>query len=280
MKKLGMNTQSGVSVMELVIVLAIAAILLTFAAAQFGRAGDNFHRQNIARELKVSLERARFDSVKRRANGFADMSKVTILSETSFSYTADFNQNGEIDEPGETRTVDFADRGDVRIAGNTLIFPITISFNQQGQITAVDGSGADMVPLFYICNGSCTPSTVTSLNSNLIYVSPTGTVAMMVGGTTVPTFNDPAVTDVDSDLFVNPLLAVWDSTGEVAATTPVPTPTPTSTPTPTPSPSPTTTPLPSSTATPTTRCAYGDKPSSTGCVCTAPMWVRNNGKCQ
>src|SRR5438128_1555056 len=127
MSESGTNSQSGASLMEVLIVVAIAAILVTFAITQFGRSNRNLDRQNIAREFKVSLERARFDSVKRRASSSADESTVTVLSPTSFSYTTDLNQNGQIDNPAETRTVDFASRGsDVTIAGTAFVYPITI----------------------------------------------------------------------------------------------------------------------------------------------------------
>ena len=272
MKKVVMSTQSGASVMELVIVLAIAAILLTFAVAQFGRSGKNFDRQNIAREIKVSLERARFDSVKRRPDSVADMSKVTILSATSFSYTMDLNQNGQIDG-AETRTVDFAGRSDVRIAGTDLVFPITIRFDPQGQITATNGASSEIIPFFYVCNGNCTSATANAANSNVIYISPTGTVAMMAGGQTVPTFGNPAVTAINSNTSINSLLAVWDDSSGAPTPTPTPSATPSPTPTPLPTPTPTSTPVP-------VTCVYGEKPSVTGCICRSPMRVRSNGKCQ
>src|SRR3954465_3341651 len=109
--------QMGASLLELLVVLAIASILTTVAASQLGRSDKNLQRQNIAREFKISLERARFDSVKRRPTSPAEESKVTVISATSFSYTGDLNQNGRLDNPGETITVDFGNRSDVRITG-------------------------------------------------------------------------------------------------------------------------------------------------------------------
>src|SRR5580765_5568202 len=120
------NSQSGASIIELLIVLAIIAILFTLAAAQFGRSGENFERQNITREFKISLERARFDSVKRHANVVAQESRVTITSATDFNYATDLNQNGDLNDPGEIRDVDFHNRGNVSIVGDSLVFPITI----------------------------------------------------------------------------------------------------------------------------------------------------------
>lgn len=291
------NRQQGASLIELLVVLAIASILFTVAASQFGNSNDVLTRQNIAREFKVSLERARFDAVKRRAGTLAEMSTVTVLSETSFSYTIDFNQNGVIDDPGETKVVNFGSRSNVTITGTNFVFPITIKFDRRGHTTVVNGDipATTISPMFYFCNGSCTVATATSQNANIIYVSPTGTVSMMRGGQTVPTFDDPSVTAIDGSLAVNPKLAVWmpgspsgSPTGSptptpAATATPsfTPTATPTSTPTATPtgSPAASASPTPTPTATPVS-CTYGQKPSHTGCVCVSPMWVRQNGKCQ
>lgn len=263
--------------MELLVVLAIAVILLTFSVAQFGGADNIFKRQNIARELKVSLERARFDSVKRRPSSVADQSKIVILSSTSYSYTTDFNQNGQIDEPGETRVRDFSGGSGVNFASNGLYFPITIRFDARGHITATNGAAYDVVPLFYVCNGECTASTATAANSNIIYVSPTGTVAMLSGSETVPTFANPAVTAINRNTSVNPLLAVWDDSSTGPTLTPTPTPAPTPTPTPIPTPTLSASPTPTPVA-PT--CSYGERPATTGCICRSPMWVRRSGRCQ
>ena len=268
-----MKNQSGASLLELLVVLVIAGILVTFAVAQFGRSRDNIGRQNIAREFKVSLERARFDSVKRRASSVGEMSTVKLLSATSFSYTTDLNQNGRIENPVETRTVDFGNRSDVQVTGTGFIYPVTISFDQRGQITAKNSADADINPLFYFCNGPCTVSTANAANSNIIYVSPTGTVAMLKGGEAVPTFGNPAVTSVASNTSVNPLLAVW--TAASSTPTPSPSPTPSASPTPTPSPTPSVTPTPIPIA-----CQAGENPSITGCICQSPMWVRSNGRCR
>ena len=151
MKGIETHSQKGASVIELLIVFVVIAVLFTMAAAQFGRTGENFERQNIAREFKISLERARFDSVKRRAATWATESRVDITSPTAFSYATDLNQNGILDDPGEVRVVDFQNRSNVTIQGNGLVFPITVRFDQRGQITVKDGANADVNPLFYFC---------------------------------------------------------------------------------------------------------------------------------
>ena len=111
------TAQSGKSLIEMLIVLAVMAILVTFAIARLGRAPDNFRRQNITREFKVNLERARFDSVKRRPESYSNMAKVIVNGATSFSVALDLNQNGTI-ETTEIRLINFSRLGDVRIVGN------------------------------------------------------------------------------------------------------------------------------------------------------------------
>ena len=278
--------QSGASLIELLVVLTIAGILFTVAASQFGGSNDNLRRQNIAREFKVSLERARFDSVKRRATDAADMSTVTVLSATSFSYSIDFNQNGKLDD-GETRVVEFANRTNVKITGTNFVFPITIKFDRRGHTTVLNGDvpATAISSMFYFCNGECTVETANAQNANIIYVSPTGTVAMMAGDQTLPNFEDPSVSNVNSNQAVNPKLAVWIP----GSPTPTPDPTPTATATATATGTATATatatatgtgsgtPIP--TPTPAT-CTYGQRPRQTGCICVSPMWERANGKCQ
>ena len=257
------------SLVETLIVLVIVVIVVTFAVSSFSRSGRNLDRQNIAREFKVSLERARFDSVKRRANVCADMSRVTINNATSFSVTTDLNQNGTL-QTAETQDRSFANQGDVTMVGNGVTFPVTIRFDERGHAVLSDcvSTPPPNVPLLYFCNGSCTPTTANSQNSNVVFVSPTGTVAMLTGGETMPTFANPNVSNVNSSVQVNPMLAVW------APTTPTPTPTPSPTPS-TPTPTPTPTPF---------YCPGGSGPwqipAETGCTCVTPMWVRSNGQCK
>src|SRR5580765_2800410 len=127
MQKVGMSSQKGASLMELLVVLAIVAIVVTFAVAQFGHSREQIQRQSIAKEFKVALERSRFDSVKRRPENCSDMSRVEITSATSFRYLTDLNQDGTLDATNEYRVVDFGNRSNVNIVGSPApVFPITI----------------------------------------------------------------------------------------------------------------------------------------------------------
>lgn len=183
--------------LELLIVVVIIGIVSVLAMTQFGRTETRLQRQNIARELKVYLERARFDSVKRRATNPPDMARVIITSATAFNVTTDMNLNGTIDS-ADTRFMSLNGRTDARITGNNLIFPIVIRFDHRGQATAIDnnGNGANIDPTFTICDANCTLATANANNSTVITVTPSGTVAMMNGGSSLPNINAPNVTTI------------------------------------------------------------------------------------
>src|SRR5436190_19131342 len=83
-----LNDQSGVSLAETLIVVAIISIVASLAYFKMGTANVQFKRQNVARELKVAFERARFDSVKRHAAPGAASVTVTPTSYTLHTYNA------------------------------------------------------------------------------------------------------------------------------------------------------------------------------------------------
>jgi hypothetical protein len=278
--------------------LAIIAILVTFAVARFGTASENFGRRNIAREFKVSLERARFDSVKRHATVCSDMSGVTVNT-TSFDLMTDMNQNGSL-ESTELRTVDIGARSDVTIVPNGVTLPFTIRFDARGRAYINDCSATSSptaeVPLLYFCSGACTATTADAENSNVIFVSPAGTVAMLEGGSGMPTFDDPTVSTQLPDTWIDRKLLVTDPS--LPGPSPSPTSSPVGTPstTPTASPSPSGSPSGSPTASPTASPSPSQSPTATptpaacptvapwgvppACTCIKPQKVRGNGECK
>ena len=272
MRKAKYSSEAGASVLELLIVLIIVGIVVTIAVTQLGSSTDNLDRQNVTREFKIALERARFDSVKRRPDACVEMSRVVVNDPSSFTLISVQNQNGILELGVESRGIDFETRGNVRIVGEDLEFPITIRFDRRGNASSGDCSAPTAVVLeTTFCNLPCTASTANPDNANVVFVSPTGTTAVLPGGSTMPVFDDPAVTPVPASEQVNPRVAVWDP--------PEPGSTPSPEPTPTPSPSPSIEPPPPPPPSPVT-CQRGDRPASTGCTCVAPMWVRSNGRCR
>lgn len=288
------GSQSGKSLIEILVVVVVSAVLVTFAIAQFGKTDRFFQRENLTREFKVNLERARFDSVKRRASGaVGNLSRVIITSATTFTVFTDLNQNGTL-EAGESRTVNFGAQSGVKFVGD-LIYPITMSFDRRGHVVATNGVPQTIVPNFTVCDKDCTADNINSTNANIISISPSGTVAMLKGGEAIPAFESPTVAATAAAELMNPWLRTSsENANSTAEPTPVSTPLPTSTATPqstaTPTPTPTSTaatptptaatPTPTATPTPSQpACLNGDRPSPTGCRCYAPMTVQGN-KCR
>ena len=158
---------------ELFIVLVIIAIVTTFALLTFGSSKVDLHRQAVTREFKIYLERARFDSVKRRADD-PNRANVVLNNATSFTVQLDYNEDGTL-LPNETRTVDFTERSHTQIlVTDTLNYPITISFDRRGHATTVDGLGNAINPVFTICS-HCDEA---SPDNSVISLSTTGTVSV------------------------------------------------------------------------------------------------------
>jgi len=195
--------QSGVTLTELLIVIVIIAIVSTFALMNRGSANAQFQRQNIARELKVALEQARFDSVKRRTGCTANQAKVVVNS-TSFVLWTDTDVDG-IPEASESVTNAFSGQNIVVAdsAGATLTSANTIYFNQRGE--TVDLNGASIAPTFLVCNGGSCPNPLTNDRVSRIYVSPTGTVNML-GAAAPPTLGSSGGTAAATDVINNNLV--------------------------------------------------------------------------
>lgn len=291
MKKAGSRTERGMSLIEVIVVVLIISILVVFAVAQFGEASTVFETQNVARELKVNIERARFDSVKRRPELVTDMSRIVLLSSTSFSVSIDLDQDGVL-ENTETRTIDYSGRSNVRIVGQALTFPVTMVFDRRGHVTTTDGIGTEISPLFIICDGCTSFLDADNPTSYFIRISPTGTVSMYDNGQMPASVQNPTVTSVNSNTSIEPLVSTApgaiDLTGVTGFPVPPP-PSPSPSPTASPSPVPTVTPTPTSTPIPTptpsqtpppVACARNERPATTGCVCMPPMSVNGSGRCR
>ena len=204
--------QSGFSIIEVMIVLAVLAILTTIAILNFGSSKTDLQRQRIAREFKVYLERARFDSVKRRAVDVNNMSRITLNSPSSFTAAIDLNENGVLDA-NEIRQINFDERSGTQITvTDTLNYPITIRFNQRGHIIAKDNLGDNVNPVFTICSHNCSGSTPNNEHSTVISVSTTGTVAVLKNGQTPSALPTPSVTNTSPQLNCYVLLTNSNST--------------------------------------------------------------------
>ncbi len=266
------NRQRGFSLIEMMIVILIISILVVFAVAQFGEASTIFETQNVARELKVNLERARFDSVKRRPETVADMASVVINDTTSISVSLDRNQDGAL-QSSETKVIDFSGRNDVKIVGDGVTYPVTIVFDRRGQVTTTNGLGIQISPLFIVCDECTSFADADNPTSYYIKLSPTGTVSMYDNGQSPPSVVDPTVTSINSNTSIEPMVSTAPGALDLTGITGMPTPLPETSPSATPTPTPSVTPTPLS-------CALNERPAVTGCVCISPLSVRADGRCR
>ena len=183
--------QKGVTLVELMVVILLIVILSTIAIMNMSSSKIQFERQTVARELKVAFERARFDSVKRRA--ISSQQANVVVTENSFTLKTDINQNSTI-ETSEDRVNSSWNPGiSIRNTSGAaaLSSAVTVAFNKRGESNPTGGSA------FLVCNGDCTTPNVS--NSNLVVVTATGTVNILSGGATVPTFSIPSVTTVNTN---------------------------------------------------------------------------------
>jgi prepilin-type N-terminal cleavage/methylation domain-containing protein len=170
--------QKGVTLVELMVVILLIVILSTIAIMNMSSSKIQFERQTVARELKVAFERARFDSVKRRADGNTDSPMASVVvAGNSFTLKTDINQNGTI-ETSEDRVNSSWNPGiSIRNTSGAAALrkrnvALIIAANQ---IQRVEQH-------FLVCNGDCT--TPSASNSNLVVVTATGTVNILSGGAT------------------------------------------------------------------------------------------------
>lgn len=201
-----LTNQRGEGLIELIVVLMIGLVLTVIAVTNLGKSKSIQTRQNIAREIKVTLERARFDAIKRRATTSSEFASVSFTSATSYTVKLDWNQNGTIDS-GESRTVNINSLGQFNISGTNFTYPVTITFDRRGYVGTTNGSGTTISPTFYVCEGTCSASP-TATNATSIIVSATGTVSMSIGAAPTVTATAPTVSNINTNLDINPLVKI------------------------------------------------------------------------
>ena len=123
----------GIGMAELLIVMAIVAIVSTFALFQIQSSRSALRVQNSIRQLASYMEKARVDAVRRHGT-----TAVTFTDTRTYSVTMDFNNGGT----PSTRTFTFQD--DVQLASSELP---NVTFNWRGRTLT---SGASCVTTFSV----------------------------------------------------------------------------------------------------------------------------------
>ena len=220
MKIKNLYSQSGFSLIEVMIVVVLLGILSTIAILNLTSSKTDFQRQRIAREFKVYLERARFDSVKRRAqdtraDNTNDMANVTLESASSFTSLIDINGDGLLNTATEKRRVNFSNLSDTEISvlDTKLNYPITIRFNQRGQVIAKDKSDKVVNPVvFTICSKNCSGPKQNNQDLTVISVSTSGTVAVLPNDSNPSPLPTPSITSSPPQFNCSVTLANSNST--------------------------------------------------------------------
>ena len=169
----------GVSVVELLIVVAMVCVLVGFALMQVSGARQDLARENAAQQIAGYLEKARLDSIRRHPLTTAQMAQVSIIDANSYSVTIDANWDGVLDAP---RVIDMPAGSNLQF--NTP-FPRTIYFNWRGR--TVDAAGNPPTPHFVSLTHSYGTSTIDLTLDGQPSLSGTPVSSPVVNSTPPPT---------------------------------------------------------------------------------------------
>jgi type II secretory pathway pseudopilin PulG len=119
------RNEKGFSILQMLITLAIASVVSTFAVINLHNSRHSLRLQNSVRQLAGYLEKARLDSIRRHASPVN--SSLVFTSPTSYDVTMDF------DGSGTPTTRSFAFENGVEVFSNGLP---SVSFNWRGRTSA------------------------------------------------------------------------------------------------------------------------------------------------
>ena len=122
----------GFATVDFLIVAVIILIVVTYAWTAVTQAQRWQAREGAAQQFASFLERARSDSMRRRATDARQMAQVTVLNEKFYSVTIDENGDGALDVP---RVINLQDQ-QLKIGGP---YPRTFMFDWSGK--SVDNTG-------------------------------------------------------------------------------------------------------------------------------------------
>ncbi len=125
------STSQGFSVLELLIVVVMILIVISYIVTQTIQAQKPLLRTDAAQQFANYLERARNDSMRRHASDVAQMAQVTILNDRFYTVTMDSDGDGVLDAP---LVVGLAERH-LKVGGP---FPRNFMFDWQGRVVDSD----------------------------------------------------------------------------------------------------------------------------------------------
>src|SRR6476660_8758590 len=116
---------AGFATVDFLIVAVIILIVVSYAWTAITQSQRTHTREGAAQQFASFLERARSDSMRRRATDARQMAQINVLNEQFYSVTMDDNGDGALDVP---RVVNLQDQ-QLTISGP---YPRTFMFDRFG----------------------------------------------------------------------------------------------------------------------------------------------------
>ena len=123
------NAEGGYSVLELLVVVVVIAVVAGMAATGVASARNRMKLNGAAQELAGNLEKARTNSIKRRAEAGAE-SSLSVLNATTYRLHTDFNADGVLGTT-EFRDIQLPDN----VTFVTTPMPAAAAFDRMGHLT-------------------------------------------------------------------------------------------------------------------------------------------------
>jgi len=120
------NTSAGFSVLDMLIVVVIVSIIVTYVLGQISTIQKPLARTNAAQRLTAYVQTARSDSIRRHASEITRMAQITVVDAQGYNVSLDANGDGNLDPPV---FVDLKDQK-LKIDGP---FPRMYMFDAQGR---------------------------------------------------------------------------------------------------------------------------------------------------
>ncbi|HEX3229931.1 MAG TPA: GspH/FimT family protein [Pyrinomonadaceae bacterium] len=146
-------TSAGFSVLDMLIVVVIVSIIVTYILGQISTIQKPLARTNAAQRLTAYVQTARSDSIRRHASEINRMAQITVVDAQGYNVSLDANGDGNLDPPV---FVDLKDQN-LKMDGP---FPRMYMFDAQGRtvdpgrnpitsgaITLSNGSGKSVINL-------------------------------------------------------------------------------------------------------------------------------------
>ena len=182
--------ERGVSIVEMLIIVAMIGVVTAFAVTQIARAQRSMRLTNSAREFIGWLEKVRHDSLRRRPMSREEMASISIASASTYTVRIDKNGDGELDPPFSitmpgTHGAKFAD----------IPIPTVIRYNWRGRPVDTDGNVLNFSFRLQDTSGNTNPINLTSagdsslgsgVNTSNVSVSGVSPTANIRAKTTVP----------------------------------------------------------------------------------------------